>query len=105
MGSAIVNSACSVFSRCWAIRHLKNFPEFSPSGLQFHDQRTKWVHYFYTFCGHQFLVGTLSDISAAKEVVKARTPWGLIRTVLFGNRRPLINGAGTYQSRAEICAR
>jgi hypothetical protein len=101
---SIENSMRSAFARCCAIRHLKNFPEFSPSGLQFHYQRTKWVHYFTFFAVTSFLLGRFQITSAAKEVVKSGTSRGLVRTVIFRNRSLPVS-CWTYQPRAETSAR
>ena len=46
------------FARRCVIRQLNDFLESPPSGLQFHDQRTNWMHYFLRFfCGQRVLIG------------------------------------------------
>jgi hypothetical protein len=80
----IQNSVGFVFTGYRAILHLKNVLQFSPSALQFHDQRAKWMHNFLpVFCGRQLPVRDAVR-SAAKEVVKSGTPRRLVPTVIFG---------------------
>jgi hypothetical protein len=100
---SIQNSARFVFARGRAILDLKNALKFSPSDLQFNDQRTKLVHNFFCFFrDYQLLVGRRYRItSAAKQVIKSGTPRRLVPTIVFGIRSLLIGSIRAYQSRAE----
>ena len=103
---SIQDSARFFLARGRAILRLKNVLKFSPSGLQFNDQRTKLVHNFFRFFrDHQLLVGRRYRItSAAKQVIKSGTPRRLVPTIIFRIRSLLIGSTRAYQSRAETSA-